>query len=423
VIRGILFNSNQRFAILFIITIYVLLGTFYFYSDVNKYVVFFLGFISLIVNGNDYRTPTVAALSSWMVVYSFLFLPISSFYREIGELTHFLISVPILLPAVFVYFTKSARLKQISSEITIRFSWIIIFCIIGLFLFFANVAYSGFVPLLSGIFTGSTRYTEYGIKGVNGLFYAFANAFALLAYYNFLVDKRKLYLIIVIVIAFIFALCVTRQNLISLVVELFIMRSFIRPPVKLGRTFVIAILIVFLFGWFGELRTGSIKELVGIYPEYYWVPEAFIWVYAYGFFNILNLDRLVESGYYGYFNGSSFERLIPSFLRPDIDMQSEGLELINFTISSYINPVFKDLSFGGFLIFSFIIFSITYYRYKRAVETRTFYTISLYAVLYFCLLFSFFVNFWVYLPIIFQIPFLYLFKRTAIVEEINTSHF
>jgi len=125
---------------------------------------------------------------------------------------------------------------------------------------------------------------------------------------------------------------------------------------------------------------------------------------------------LVHSGYFSLFNGSSLASLIPSFLRPEFE-GGTNLEVVNFTISSYINPIFQDIGYYGLIVFTGCVIAFTVSFYKKAVAYKNFRAISIYSVLAFCAFFSFFVNFWFYLPIIFQIPFLIIFNKKLLVKK------
>ncbi len=209
----------------------------------------------------------------------------------------------------------------------------------------------------------------------------------------------------------------TRQNIISLIFEILIFYTFKVKPINIKKILIYLLIVISCFGFLGELRSGDIKDLVGLKAQYSWIPVSFIWIYSYGFFNLLNLDNLVHSGYFALFNGSSLASLIPSFLRPDFEGGDNVLEVVNFTISSYINPIFQDMGYYGLIIFTGCVIAFTVSFYKKAVVYKNFKTISIYSVLAFCAFFSFFVNFWFYLPIIFQIPFLFIFNKKILSKK------
>jgi len=383
----------------------------------NKIIVdaiFFIAFLKiLIIDGIKYYKPSVSFVLPWIVLYLFQKINITIYAREIDFLTWKLISVPVLLSTIIApeFFTIPSKIEISTFYFDPK--------LFKYALFIANFIYSGYVPLIQLIKTGDSNYMDYGIKGVNGLFYAYSNAFGLLCYYLYLETKNRKFLYYLTSIFIIFILCITRQNIVSLIFEILIFYTFKVKPVNMDKILFYVLILILCFGFLGELRSGDIKDLVGLKTEYSWIPVSFIWIYSYGFFNLLNLDNLVHSGYFALFNGSSLASLIPSFLRPDFDGGGDLLEVVNFTISSYINPIFQDIGYYGLLVFTGGVITFTVSYYKKAVAYKNFKTISIYSVLAFCAFFSFFVNFWFYLPIIFQIPFLIVFNKKILSQKVS----
>lgn len=382
-------------------------------------IVFIIALLKLIiVDKFKYYNPSVSFIVPWIVLYSFQKMSITIYSRDIDFMTWKLMAIPVLLSSIiapdYFKFRSSANAVNEASINDKMFKYAYIICYA---LFFANVVYSGYLPLVSLLKDGNSDYMDYGIKGINGLFYAYSNAFGLLCYYLYNKTKDRKYLYFLLSIFFIFLVCITRQNIISLVFEILIVHTIQIGPINIKRVMLYGLGLILLFSILGQLRSGDIKELVGLKDEYYWIPTAFLWIYSYGFFNILNLDNLVHDGYYGLFDGSSLSSLIPSFLRPDYGDSSSLLEVSNFTISSYINPIFQDFGYYGVMIFTLITVVLTVINYKKAITVKSFRAISIYSVLFFCALFSFFVNFWFYLPIIFQIPFLIIFNKKIFISN------
>jgi oligosaccharide repeat unit polymerase len=395
-----------------ILIFFVVFAFFFISSDLVIVFIFFIGFLSIAIDGFSYYKPSVAFILPWLILFIFQKLPITDYTRPIDFLTLKLISLPIIFTVIF-----NPLINTVSSNVTVKnFPNIhkkkfFFFFSIGVLLFLANLIYSGYLPLISSILTGKSDYLNYGIKGVNGLFYAYINAFAVLSYFLYLKKGENKFLIIVILIFLAFILCLTRQNIISLLLEILILHTFFKKPIKPRKILISVLVVLILFGIAGNLRSGDIKELMGLKKEFYWLPNSFIWVYSYGFFNILNLDNLVISKDISLLNGSSVAALLPSFLRPEFDDGFDLLEVINFTISSYINPILKDLGVKGVIFFTIIVVGFTFKSYKIAKIKNDFQSVGIFSVLFFCAFFSFFVNFWFYLPIISQIPFIMLFNK------------
>lgn len=405
--------KNNLIVLISILLSILMIVMFFVDSKIIIDVIFVIAFLKiLIIDKITYYKPSVSFVLPWMVLYLFQKINITIYSRDIDFLTWKLITIPVLLSSIISpEFFKSAKVKNEDSDFFFNpkmFNYALVGCYL---LFFANVIYSGFIPMIQLVKTGDSNYMDYGIKGVNGLFYAYSNAFGLLCYYIYLETKDKRFLYYLGSIFLVFILCITRQNIISLIFEIVILYTFKVKPLNVKRISIYIVCLILGFSFIGDLRSGDIKDLIGLKPQYSWIPVSFIWIYSYGFFNILNLDNLVHSGSFALFNGSSLSSLIPSFLRPDYGDSSDLLEVTNFTISSYINPIFQDVGFYGVIVFTGLVITYTVSYYQKAISDKRFKTISIYSVLAFCAFFSFFVNFWFYLPIIFQIPFLVVFNN------------
>jgi oligosaccharide repeat unit polymerase len=406
-----LYNRNIG-VILSLLMLFNLLLVFIFDNYLVIATVFVIGLCRLVYDRFDFLKPSSGFLLPWILLFIFLNLPITTYSREIDSLTLKLMCIPVSLSVIIS--TEFIRLKNgISKAVAVVFAKnkynILLF--VGLILFMINFLASGFLPLINSIQTGNSDYFDYGVKGLNGMFYAYANALCLLSYMLYLDTNKKKYIVHVGIIMLIFLLCLTRQNIISAVTEIFILHSFKRGLISKKKMLIYVSILLFAFGALGELRSGDIKGIMGLKEEFFWLPTAFIWVYSYGFFNLLNLDNLVTSKIFGIFDGSSTSNLIPSFFRPKFESQPDLLEVINFNISSYLNPILRDWGFSGVFIFTVIVVFLTVKSYQYAKNYSSFKSIGIYCVLLFCALFSFFINFWFYLPIIFQIPFILIFNN------------
>jgi len=390
-------------------TLFILILVIYDYR--LTYLILFMSILFMIYSKFNYYKPNFAFLAPWILIYFFQILPITIYSRSLNPITIQLISLPLVIGLIFLPKIGLKRSFEIISLKRISNRNYKIALIICYTLFFINVAYSGFLPLLRLILEGSSDYFDYGIKGVNGLFYAYANAFGVLNYYLFIHDRKKKYLYVILSILVIFLLCLTRQNIISLIVEIAVLHALCSKPLNKAKLITYVVIILIGFGILGESRSGDIREIMGLKKEYYWLPNSFIWIYAYFFFNVLNLDNIVTSGNYALFDFSSLSSLLPSFLRGTASDDLSSLEVVNFTISSYIQPIFIDFGFWGVLLITFIVVFLTVIAYEKAIILKNFGAIGIYVVLFFCASFSFFINFWFYLPIIFQIPFVMIFNK------------
>jgi oligosaccharide repeat unit polymerase len=273
-----------------------------------------------------------------------------------------------------------------------------------------NIAIAGYVPLVRGLTTGDTGYLDFGVHGLYGFYLAFANALAIFYVVLFFRTKRKMFLVRYCMVILIFLLLVTRQNLISLGIETAIVYSVICRKISWRSIVILGFIAAGAFSVLGMLRSGSIKEIASIKQQYMWIPDPVVWIYCYSYFNIANVDNLIKFSQAPYFNGSSLANLVPSFLRPSYQME-DYLQSIYFNVSSYIYPIYLDFGVAGVIGMTFLALKITG-RFQRKIYSATsLFSIGTFAVLYFCAAFSFFVNFWFYLPVIFQVVFFKLLSN------------
>ena len=182
-----------------------------------------------------------------------------------------------------------------------------------------------------------------------------------------------------------------------------------------GLTSLLAVILV--FGYIGDMRTGSeafrqLAEPSSNYPD--WLPSGALWVYIYvttPINNLVNTAKTVTPANNLLFpNATSL--LFPSILRNvvygqtgAVDAASGDLVVDAFTVSTaYVGPL-RDYGMFGVACFSILMgaISVHYWRDRSLRGSLT------YAVLGQCLVLSVFFNHLFYLPVITQIPWLYLF--------------
>jgi oligosaccharide repeat unit polymerase len=358
----------------------------------------------------DYLNPFVLFSISWIIILFFSAQDISDYSREINKETIFVVASGLLVGLIFIPPEISSKIYRANVFVDPNsYAW----CrATFLALSIINILVAGYIPLISLFTEGDSRYMEFGLKGLYGLFNAFANAFGVFAFYLWLNERRKKYLLDTIICTLIFILFVSRQNVISLFFECFVVYCLLRGRPSASKTASLIAAVVLLFSVAGNARVSQdISELAQIKQEYLWIPTPVVWIFSYSYFNILNLDNLVSARLPPKLDGSSLHQLIPSFLRPDDDDASNTLEAAQFNVQSYLHPIYQDFGNMGVLFFVAIACLAIGYHRKKLKTTGKFHHIGSYSVMLFCFLFSFFVNFWFYLPIIFQIFFFFIFSR------------
>ena len=354
----------------------------------------------------DYLNPLLVFLFPWFVVTLFSSMEISEFARPLNEKTYGVLWGVELAAVVSYYLAMRSKptWQPMRSSSAVDYSryWIL-FSFYVLLTFF-NVAAAGYVPLIQGIRTGDTGYLDFGIHSIYGFYNAFSSSLGVLSFYLYLRTRRGPYLAVYILIYAVFILFVTRGFIISMLLQSLVIYCLVQGRIRLRKVAAYAAVGLALFALSGNLRSGSITEIAGVKQEFEGLPDAVIWTYAYSYFNVLNLDNVISNPRLPAYDGSSIFSLAPSFMRPESSHIDEEIELEQFNAYSYVAPIYADMGFWGSVVFTCAVTWWGARSYQRAVQEKTFYSIAKYSVLLFCALFSFFVNFWLYLPLVFQIP-------------------
>jgi oligosaccharide repeat unit polymerase len=381
------------------------------------------GIFGLLFSKCDYLNPLPAFLFPWMAITLFATLELSQFARPLSGKTYGMVW-GIELSALVTYYLaahKKPRRQSKSKRETVSSGKLRALVALYALLTIFNVVAAGYVPLIRGIQTGDTAYLDFGIHGIFGFYNAFANALGLLSYFAFLQTGRKLYLYICLLICLVFVLFVTRQNLLSMLIQCTILHCLMRGRISWKKLAAGVAVMLVVFSVAGQLRSGNIKEIAGIKDEYLGLPDPVIWIYAYSYFNVLNLDVVVINPRVPFYDGSSLVNLLPSFMRPAISHAGDEIDVSELNVSSYVAPIYQDVGFLGTVVFTCGVMWWSVRSYQHALQDGSFYSVSKYSVLFFCALFSFFVNLWLYLPIIFEIPILAWMSKYILVPETSES--
>jgi oligosaccharide repeat unit polymerase len=373
--------------------------------------IFMIAFILAIKYRFRYLHPAVVFCAPWLAILFFSAIPISNLHQSLDPRTYVLILGAIFSWLLGIALAKDADVsaKKLVSLPPNASSMLLLFAICyGCFA--AEVAIAGYVPIISLLFTGDSGYADFGLPTVHGAILAYANALGVAALYCYFQTGRRLYFGLYLSILGILIATVTRQSTLTLLVETIIVRCFARAPLKTSTVIYTGVAVLLAFSAFGELRSGDILDIVKVAPEYEHLPKATVWAYAYSYFNAMNLQNMILNSGAPYFDGSMFNSLLPSFLRP-ASVQESFIVYASLTVTSYLDPVYRDVGLWGAIGITFLIAIFTAKAYNKAIADRAFAPIATYACLYFCALMAFFINFWFYLPVIFQIPFFFIIQK------------
>ena len=363
-----------------------------------------------------YLDPVLAFALPWLVVLLSTLVDLSVYSRPVGSATFSLITACVLAwwCGVSVAALLSSAIRHRHSAYQQRFGlrlprvvrpqYLLVLLVLTAFvvLTVAQVAVSGFIPLIEGLRGGTTRYLAFGIPTVYGLYLALANVVAIAALYRFAVTNRSRHLSLLVLVLLVFLLFVTRQNVLTVAFAGLAIWSLVRK--RLSTSLITAVGVAALLGFaaFGEFRSGDIRQIAGVRADAPPLPSALVWVYSYGFFNILNLDNVVERGGGPHFDGSSFSSLVPTVFRQP-PSHPRLLDRPQFTVRSYLAELHLDVGPGGAILFTIAVALLTGLAYRHALHRPTLRSTGAYGVLYFCAVFAFFTNFWFYLPVVSQL--------------------
>lgn len=193
------------------------------------------------------------------------------------------------------------------------------------------------------------------------------------------------------------------------------------------RTLTLLIVVVLMFGYMGDIRSGSSSSFRTLarptndYPE--WLPSGVLWFYIYitsPLANLVHTTEISKPAHDPYFSRTILF-LFPTPLRNAIygkqfseDQQAAGdLVTSSLTVSSaYVGP-YLDNGFWGIGWYSALLGILSAYCWRRR---STFRDKLRYAIIGQCLLFSVFWNFLFYNPLLgqfFWIYFIFATRRVA----------
>lgn len=256
-------------------------------------------------------SPLGVYLCSWLIVLALYSLRLSELQRYgIGEITTaaLIFIVPFcvfyLIGLAFFHalrelFGKSASGSLLSTEAQAdlwasRVNWM---CSVFFILVLLETIVAGYIPLLSMIGGAQISHFSFGISSIHGLVLALGSLLATASFYCYLRGAGKRYLWLSMACLGVFALLVTRKMIVVSVLQMLFIWILARGMPSPGRIVLMlaaGIVVICVFGWIGDVRTGrelflSLSNPAFHYPE--WMPSGFMWVYMYLVTPILNFTN------------------------------------------------------------------------------------------------------------------------------------
>jgi oligosaccharide repeat unit polymerase len=253
-------------------------------------------------------SPFFIFLSVWVLVvflysWNLSYLQIFEWHQIAGVVL--LIVIPFLIAFAFSFailkLSNVRKLNQVEVNPTYHEGRVSLLFWIFLAVTLFEIAISGYVPLFAMYSGRQVSQFEFGISGLHGFVLALGSLIATSAYYFYLKNGNKKNILFILMVLGVFAILVTRKMIILAFLQIVFVYFSVRDriPVKmLGVVTVLAIFVVLVFGWIGDIRTGrdlflSLSNPRVEYPS--WLPSGFMWVYMYITTPILNLTNALVS--------------------------------------------------------------------------------------------------------------------------------
>lgn len=280
-----------------------------------------------------------------------------------------------------------------------------------------EVVYSKGVPIIWSLSGNGKTYFDFGIPSIHGFANAFGLALVSVFFSIYLVNKynnkRLLYSICIMILFY--ACLLTRQVIISMVVQMFIIYCFYRRKIPWRKMLIIAIVGILLFGILGNIRTGYTAFLnvaminTDINPLFIGV----YWVYMYLTMTIANLNKVFSLNFVPIGAIHIFSVYMPSIIRNAL-FKNNTYELPNylvtqaFNVSGYFMDFYLSYKVAGIVFIAVIYGLLGGVIYKKIRKSRNQKNIIYYAIYLQILSLSFFYNHLLYLPSGFQFIIIWL---------------
>lgn len=292
---------------------------------------------------------------------------------------------------------------------------------IALILFSIQVIYSKGVPLIWKV-TGDTRtYFDFGIPSLTGAWYGLIIC---LGAYSCLQKGKDKYIYILIGI-----LILSRQVIMSIIIEAIffaILDKTQQLTLKKGLIIILIGIIMFVgFNFLGNFRSGSntMNNLFHPKEQYENLPDSIKWIYSYMTFSISNFNNLVGMTNGGVNYGvSMLSEILPTVIQNVVKLEANYNPyyrvLINFNVSTYLPSPYLDFGLCGIAFINIAIAILGVILYKKYNKVPNIQNRLLYSIFLHNIIFLFFTNMFLYLPIISQFVYIFIiFKEKEGLED------
>ena len=376
--------------------------------------------------------PLALFLGAWLMSFLLFSLHLSEWLAfPQGEVTRTVawICLPFVFAVVLfnIFDSLSPKVRAPSRPQVDQQDWLVrverridrwFYCWIALTL--VEVGFSGGLPVL-WMLTGSAKvYSEFGLPVIHVFIWSLLAVLAMGKFGFYLLYGNRARLFIPAFQIFWGIVVVSRGLIMSALIQAAVLWLCMRgvSVTRVFRALIGSILIILLFGYMGDIRSGassfrSLARPSSNYPE--WLPSGALWFYIYvtsPLANLIHTTELSKPAGDPLFS-STILFMFPTPIRTaiygkqfsDDQMNAGDLVTPNFTVSSaYVGP-YLDYGFWGIGCYSSLLGLIAAYSWRRR---GTFPGKLSYAIVGQCLLFSVFWNFLFYNPVLGQFFWIYL---------------
>jgi len=338
--------------------------------------------------------------------------------REVVEITAY-IWIPfvavIALYATFHHFAKLAyrprpNIERVNYELLER--RLSVLFRVWLIVTLAEIFISGGIPIVWLLQHSTKTYFDFGIPSLHGLLNSLLVSIAASRVALYIITGKRTHLRIPIFVVVWSLLVVSRQITLTALLEysiVFLSMKIVQIRAIIRITITV-LLLVLIFGFVGDLRSGSeefrsLAQPTAQYPD--GLPSGVLWAYIYVTTPINNLIYTVHSFHplnsamFPNTASSLFPTVIRSIIYPEQVGHAENENLVTqaFNVSTaYIGP-YEDYGLFGVGLFSILTaFACHFFWYRNGLRD-----ILIFAVLTQCLVFTLFANLFFLLPVITQI--------------------
>lgn len=388
--------------------------------------VMFISLIFLIIIGipitKKLFNPLTVYNGVWFIVIFFYQFRLSRLQRELSSETIILLlftsivfSISFLLTYIFKIHDSHKNTESTIIEQTRIDSIFRIWLIVEIF----ETIVSGGLPLLWKLTGNPKTYMNFGVPSLHGLMNAVGLVLMMLCFYTILYtkdkkekQKNKIYLCFIV---FFYLMLITRQVIISAIIQMVIIYIFSLKKIPWKKIFALLIIIVISFGILGNIRTGY-TEFLRVSLIRTSIPPIFIglyWFYMYFTMSIANINNAVQLGINHYGGAYSAIRSFLPTVISNLFLANKNVYIPNYLVTNAYNVSGYFINFyvgygnKGVYFIAFIYGIIGGRLLRNMQKSFTEKTILYYAVYMQIIILSFFYNHLLYLPSGFQFLVIY----------------